>query len=226
MQKSRPYSSKKEYTYEVLRAEILNGDLTPGTRLVIDAIAERLGVSPIPVREALQQLEFEGLVTQEPYMGARVSEIHAGLIHEIFGLLEATERISSQQACLRMNDEEFDRIEQILEEMDASVDSIEEWSQMNMVLHQFICEQAGTSLVKRTMNLVLDHWNRLRRHYLTEVSARRVHAAQAEHWQLLEALRTRNTETVAQIVRQHNEQALADYLRYLEQSGLLNSTRK
>jgi DNA-binding GntR family transcriptional regulator len=226
MPKSRPYSSKKEYTYQVLRAEILNSDLTPGTRLVIDTIAERLGVSPIPVREALQRLEFEGLVTQEPYMGARVSEIHAGLIHEIFELLEATERISSQQACLRMNEDELEQIEQMLKQMDASVDSMEEWSQMNMALHQFICERAGTSLVQRTMNLVLDHWNRLRRHYLTEVSARRVRAAQAEHWQLLEALRTRDPETVAQIVRQHNEQALADYLRYLEQSGHLKSEQK
>lgn len=221
MQKVNRFHSKKEYTYEVLRDQILNGDLAPGERLVIDEISSKLNVSSIPVREALQRLQIEGMVTIEPYVGARVAEIHAGLIHEIFGLLEATEVISSRAACQQMGDKDFAALERLLRQMDTCVDDVEEWSQQNANLHQFICERAGTSLVQRTMLPVLDHWNRLRHYYLESVSAQRVGTAQREHWEIFQALRSRDPDQVEAVVRRHNREALADYLKHLQKTGQL-----
>ena len=83
------FRSKKEFVYGTLRAQILSGELAPNARLIIDELSRGMNVSAIPVREALQQLQSEGLVQIEPYVGARVSDIHQGFIEEIFALLEA-----------------------------------------------------------------------------------------------------------------------------------------
>jgi DNA-binding GntR family transcriptional regulator len=111
--------SKKELVIATLRNAILNGELTPGTRLVIDDLARQLGVSPIPVREALQQLDADGYVAIEPYLGARVTPIEAESVVEVFSLLEIMEVISSRAACQSMSDEDFAVLEQILLNMDS-----------------------------------------------------------------------------------------------------------
>ena len=64
--------------------------------MIIDDLSTQLAVSQIPVREALQLLEADGFVAIEPYVGARVSEIHEGLVQEVFALLEATDMIRAQ----------------------------------------------------------------------------------------------------------------------------------
>jgi DNA-binding GntR family transcriptional regulator len=218
----KKFRSKKEVVYQSLREQILSGELKPGARLIIDEISTHLSVSPIPVREALQQLQSDGLVTIEPYIGAHVTKIDTSLIHEVFALLEALEIISSQSACQQMSEIDFAEMELLLRRMDAEVEHPEQWSQGNLQLHQFICDQAGMSLVKEFFLRIGDHWDRLRRYYLRDVSSHRIPAAQCDHWKLLEALRTRNPDHVAEVVRNHNRSALADYLAYLdhtEQNG-------
>ena len=216
MRTTKTFRSKKDFAYEVLREQILNGDLPPGTRLVIDDLAKALTVSPIPVREALQRLQSDGFVTIEPYVGARVAEIHVGLIQEVFELLEALETISGRAACQKMTEDDFEELEVLLRRMDAEVDDLEAWSQDNVRLHQFICEWADMPLVQASMVRIVDHWDWLRRHYLDGVFAHRVHKAQEEHWRLLAALRTRNPNHVARVIQEHNRQALASYQAYLE----------
>lgn len=206
------YRNKKELVYSALREEILTGQLTPGERLVIDDLAERLKVSAIPVREALQQLQADQLVVMEPYVGARVAELHAGLIQELFGLLEALEVLSSRTACLLLHESDFAELEILLAAMDSQVADTEIWAQGNAQLHLLICEKVQMGLTHNLMGRVQDHWHRLRRSYLTDVMARRVATAQADHWQLLDALRTRNPDHVEEVLRRHNQAALTDYL--------------
>jgi DNA-binding GntR family transcriptional regulator len=70
--------------------------------------------------------------------------------------------------------------------------------------------------VKGLMAKVLAHWDRLRRHYLKDVFARRVGIAQQDHWRIFEALRTRDPDRVEQVIREHNRTARAAYEEYLE----------
>jgi DNA-binding GntR family transcriptional regulator len=169
MQQITSFKSKKDLVYEHLRTEILRGTFAPGDRIVIDGLAAQLGVSQIPIREALQQLQAEGFVVIEPHIGPRVAEIHVSLICEIFQLLEALEIISSQAACQRMNQTNLDGMETILQRMDALKNDPEQWSQENEHLHSAICDWAGTGLVKNLMGNVLDQWDRLRHYYLRDV---------------------------------------------------------
>src|SRR6476661_204776 len=108
------FRSKKDAIYDTLHAAIVSGELAPDTRLVIDDLAAQMAVSPIPVREALQQLQADGFVVIEPYVGVTVTQIRASLVEEIFALLEATEVTSGRAACLRMTEDDLSEVERIL----------------------------------------------------------------------------------------------------------------
>jgi DNA-binding GntR family transcriptional regulator len=218
------FRSKKDAVLDSLRTAIAQGVFKPGERLVIDELASRFGVSQIPVREALQQLQAEGFIEIQPYVGATVSRIEAGMITEIFELLEALELISGRAACKRMSKADYARMEAILQEMDGLEGDLEAWSDANMRLHQFICDCADMPLVKSTLTKALDHWNRLRRYYLNDVFAHRVHAAQKEHWQMLRAMRTCDVERLEKIVRTHNQAARDAYTDHF-QAALLRDTQ-
>ena len=207
--------SKKEFVTDALRTAILNGELTPGTRLIIDELAEQLGVSPIPVREALQQLAGDGYVVIKPYVGAEVAPIEAESVIEVFSLLETMETVSGRAACQRMSEADFDALEEILRKMDSLVGEPEAWSQENRRFHKFICDRSGTRLVGALMGKVFDHWDRLHRYFLKDVFARRLTQAQREHWKILRALRSRDPERVEAVIREHARSALHTYAKHL-----------
>lgn len=212
------YMSKKEYTYQTLRDEIIGGVLRPpGQRLVIDEIAQELGVSPIPVREALQQLQGEGFVVIEPYVGARVSEVRTETIFELFELLKSAESISSRAACQTMDDAAFESIHALLKTMDTTVDVPVLWANQNVELHLFICEQVNMQLTQDLFKRASTHWLRLKNLYLGDVFADRIELAQAQHWELYAALLTRDPEHVAAVIARHNDAALSSYLDHLQQ---------
>jgi DNA-binding GntR family transcriptional regulator len=207
--------SKKELVIETIRSAILNRELTPGTRLVIEDLAKRLGVSPIPVREALQQLEADGYVVIEPYLGAKVAPIEAESVVEVFRLLETMEVVSSRAACVHMTDEDLNALEEIVRKMDELIGDPERWSVENRRFHSFICEKSGTRLVGSLMNKVLDHWDRLHRYFLNDVFARRLRQAQREHWAIVKTLRTRNADRTEAVIRAHAQAAMTAYKRHL-----------
>jgi DNA-binding GntR family transcriptional regulator len=201
------FRTKKDLVSSSLRTAILRGDLKPGTRLVIDDMAAKLGTSQIPVREALQQLHADGFVVIEPYVGARVSEIQSNLIDEIFDLLEAMEVISGRMACQNLDESDLAEIEGVLRKMDSCSDDLDRWCDCNVQLHQLICERAGTPLVRSLLGKVLDHWDRVRRCNLSLENGDWIPAAQREHWSLLEALRSKNADQVEKLTHTHNRSA-------------------
>lgn len=209
------FRSKNELVYDALKQAILQSELAPGQRLVIDDLAAAMGVSPIPVREALRQLEADGFVSIEPYVGATVTPIHVGLITEIFALLEGLEVISSRAACAVMTEDDVRILEARIVAMDALIDKPDDWSAENTRLHLFICQRAGMGLVERMMATAFDHWDRLRRFYLKDVSGHRIAAAQQEHHELFAAFVARDPDGIERIIREHNRGALAAYVQQL-----------
>ena len=221
---STEFRSKKEIVYDLLRDNILKGKYKPGSRLVIDDLASKLNVSQIPIREAIRQLEADGFVTTEPYVGATVTQIDANFIYEVFALLESMEIIGSRSACRVMSDEQLETLVQMTAEMDQVVTKPDEWSNQNKAFHLYICEIAQTALVMKMMQKVFDHWDRLRLHYLQDVSANRILEAQDQHKQLLEAFIQCDPDEVERIIREHNQHALQSYIQHLESEGHLAPT--
>jgi DNA-binding GntR family transcriptional regulator len=218
MRQLEPVRSKNELVYNALRTAIIQGDLAPGERLVIDDLAEQLGVSPIPVREALRHLEADGFVTMTPHVGAAVTDIHVNLLTEVFGLLEALEIVSGRAACERLSGPDWQVLQQHLQHMDSLVTEPEHWSQANVQFHQLICQRAGTPLVQKMMDKALAHWDRLRSYYeLKDIFAQRVRQAHQQHWEMFNAIRHRDSERLERTVRAHNQAALAAYQNHLSQ---------
>ncbi|RME82103.1 MAG: GntR family transcriptional regulator [Caldilineae bacterium] len=212
-------SSKRKAVYQWLLARIIAGDFAPNTPLVIDELARTLDVSPIPIREALQQLEAEGFVVIRPYAGVTVSDLKPGMISEIFVLLETVEVISGRMACLNVCDDNLVEIERLLRQMDQVLDDPDEWSQLNAEFHKLICQCSGATLVTDIMERMLLHWDRLRRHYLEDVFGKRIDKAHADHWQMYYAIRDRDPDRLEAVVREHNRSALKDYIDHLHRSG-------
>lgn len=218
------YKSKKEVVYDQLRLEILEGLHQPGTRLVIDELASRMGISQIPIREAMRQLEADGFVTIALHVGATITNLDANFIYEVFAMLEAMEVISSREACKVITDEEITTLENMIIQMDTNIDNRHIWAQQNKAFHLYICDIAQTQLVHKMMLKVFDHWDRLRFHYLKDVLVFRFNDAQAEHKQILEAFRDQDADAMEYIIRQHNQRALQNYIVYLKSQGHLESS--
>ncbi len=163
----------------------------------------------------MQKLQAEGFVITEPYVGSRVSEVHAETVVELFELLKTAELISSRAACRLMDEEDFDELAQHINKMDALVTDPSRWAEGNVKLHLFICEKAGTRLAYDLFERVSNHWLRLQRLYLRDVFSERIPDAQADHHKLLAALRQRDEAKVSELISQHNEQALQSYLHHL-----------
>ncbi len=218
------FKSKKEVVYDQLREEILEGLHLPGARLVIDELANRLGISQIPIREAMRQLEADGFVIITPHVGATITNLDANFIYEVFGMLEAMELISSREACQHITNTEIEKLESMISHMDSSINQPNQWSQQNKDLHLFICDIAKTQLVRKMMLKVFDHWDRLRFQYLKDVLGFRIHEAQTEHKQILEAFRQRDSDKIEEVIRLHNQSALQSYIKYLKSQGHLESS--
>ena len=91
--KGTQHRTKGEFVYRTLRDAIVKCELPPGERLVIDDLARRLQVSSIPVREALQLLQSEGLVLMVPHVGATVAPISHESVTEVFTVMEGLESV-------------------------------------------------------------------------------------------------------------------------------------
>ncbi len=217
------FKSKKQIVYEQLRQEILEGIHPSGTRLVIDEQAVRIGISQIPIREAIHQLEADGFVTIVQHVGATVTDLDANFIYEVFALLESMEVICSRTACRVITNDQLAELSAMIEEMGKNLDNPHVWSQQNKQMHLFLCDVAGTDLIHKMMVKVFAHWDRLRYHYLQDVLGQRIHEAHAEHHLIFSALQQRDEDEVERTVRLHNEGALQSYIKYLRSQGHLGT---
>jgi DNA-binding GntR family transcriptional regulator len=205
---------KRTLAYQILREKILTGKLQPGVNLDVDELSADFGMSSTSIQEALQQLESDSLVTIESH-SAKVTQINREVFEEIFEMLGALQIIGGRIACQKMNDFDLTELEAILHRLEGEISNPEAWSQAETQFHSLLCEKANMPLLKTMLLQVTDHWHRLRRHCLGEVFARRIPVAQQEYRDLLTTLRTRNTDHVTQIMLEHHQRALDDYMTHL-----------
>ncbi|HEX6026056.1 MAG TPA: GntR family transcriptional regulator, partial [Solirubrobacter sp.] len=122
---SRQFRTVGDMVYEVLREGILKGVFAPGERLRQDQLAEAIGVSRIPVRSALLQLEADGLITFHPYRGAVVNKLTPDEMREIYELRAVLEAHALRKAIGAMTPERLAHLEQLARELNAIADGEE-----------------------------------------------------------------------------------------------------
>jgi DNA-binding GntR family transcriptional regulator len=212
------HQTKQAFVYRALHQALLSCAIQPGERLVIDDLAKRLGVSIIPVREALQMLQAEGLVVNVPHVGAAAAALSRDSIVDVFTVLEGLEVVATRFLAERGSPEAVHALEPIVRDMDAAAEDgrHEDWADLNTRFHLTISAETGLPLLREMTERLLGRWDRIRRYYFNGVLSHRIRAAQLEHRDILSALEERDPARAQSEVQQHNRRALEAYLKYLD----------
>jgi DNA-binding GntR family transcriptional regulator len=210
--------TKQQFVYTTLRNSIIRCELAPGSRLVIDDLAQRLRVSIIPVREALRLLQSEGLVVSVAHVGATVAPLSRTSIDDVFTTMEGLELVATRCAAQKAEPADVEVLAEIVAEMDRALDagSPQRWADLNTRFHLSIARLADLPILQEMIQRVFDYWDRVRRYYFRDVLIHRTRIAQAEHHMILDQIARRDLVHIEQTVRQHNQGALAAYVSYLE----------
>jgi DNA-binding GntR family transcriptional regulator len=205
------HRTKEEYAYEVLRTAILHCELKPGEKIVVDALSAQMGISPIPIRTALQRLQSEGLVEITPHTGTIVSELSPADFEPVSLLLEKLEILAFEIAAQKATDADIARLNHIVDGLGESLaaSNLERWAELNIEFHSTVARISQMKLLIEFSNRILDTWTRLRRWYLPPIIAQ-LPQAQQEHRQMVELLAHRNIEELTRVVS-HHSQRLREY---------------
>jgi DNA-binding GntR family transcriptional regulator len=216
--KDSRHRTKQEFAYRTLRDAIMRCELQPSERLVIDDLARRLNVSIIPVREAIQILQSEGLVVTVPHAGATVAPISRQSIQDVFTVLEGLEVVATRLVAERRNTSELNALGNLVADMDKAVEAkrYAQWAGLNTEFHLLIGALPGLPMLREMTERVVARWGRIRRFYFRGVLVARAERAQQEHRDILESMRARDLGKLEKLVRQHNRGALESYMNYLD----------
>lgn len=209
--------SKSDFAYQELRRRILDDKIPPGTRLLLRPLAEELGLSVMPVRDALRILEGDGLVTLESHRGATVTQISKEAILQTIGMRMWMEILAVREATPQHTPASHKRIEKILGEAERAMEERDglAYTNANRRLHEAIEAPAPEPI----RQLVRDLWERLwltrRRMALYVTLPHRMPEAQAEHRRLVEAVVAGDVEAAGRAMDDHRTSTLDAWVEAL-----------
>ncbi len=195
----------REEIKEYLIDAILRRRLTPGDRIVETRIAQELGVSQTPVREALRDLELLGFVTSEPFRGTRVRAFTHEELVQIYPIRAAIEGVAARAAATRITTEQLLALEEQIDRMREASEYGDEASaiEADIAFHRIIVEASGNRLLQQ-------FWTSLSlatTTFLTfSVHRRAIEGLAARHEPILEALRARDPDLAEAVMRRHIEE--------------------
>ncbi|NLO88764.1 MAG: GntR family transcriptional regulator [Clostridia bacterium] len=213
----REYSPIREEVFIMLREAILNGKLKPGDRLVERELAEQLGVSRTPVREALRKLELENLVTHIPRKGVIVSEVSKNDVMEILDIRACLEGLGARVAAQKASEKDIEELKECIEKIKEgmSKNNMEEVSKLHNDFHSKILEIAGYPRLSQMVSSLGDYISRFTKMGYTIPG--RMDKAMKEHYELLEAITQRNPELAKQIAEDHIDNSKSVILKQYEE---------
>lgn len=219
----------KDALVESLRDAIVRGDFLPGQYLRLEEIASRYDVSTMPVREALRDLEAEGLVTSFPHRGAIVTRLSAEELQDIYDIRVILEEMATRLAVPLMTEATLAELTSLVEQMENHVGDVATAVKLNHQFHLALYAPSG-----RRHLCELNHMLRYRaQHYLhlytVETEVGQLPQTQEEHQAILAACKDGDAERAAAIVHDHVAQvgrAIVEYVRQRNESAAAtNRTR-
>ena len=211
-----PGRSAQRVCYEHLRRQILSGAMPGGTVIHQQQIASQLSMSRIPVRDALNHLAAEGLITVASNRQV-VTTISTEDIAEIFLMRSALEGLSARIAATRMQDSTIDHLARLVVRMELAEPNYDEWLRFHNDFHDVIHVCCGMPRVQRDIERLRASSESYLRVFFAAQTMREVDGA--EHARLLEALKTRDGAVAERAMRAHVEGALAEISAFVDQSG-------
>lgn len=228
MTPARP-PSLQEHVVDWLRQAIVAGDLRPGQRVGQEEVAERTGVSVVPVREALRVLEQEGQLTHLPRRGYFVTELRLDDLEEIYALRQVLEERAVRHALPTVDADAVARMERFARECEAAADRGEVSAELaaNRRFHFELMEAPGQPHLLRMIRVLWDSTEAYRALYYN-APAERDASAQA-HARILDAVRARDADRLVDELDAHRGRALEVLERVLGQpatNGMASSSQE
>ena len=193
----------RDVVFNTLRQAILRGELKPGERLMEIQLANKLGVSRTPIREAIRKLELEGLVVMIPRKGAEVAEITEKNMLDVLEVRRALEELAVKLACERITEEEIqelkdaaDAFQKILSEKD-----ITKIAEADEAFHDVIFKSTGNDRLIQLLNSLREQMYRYRLEYLK----REEYHPQLleEHQQIIDRITRKDQSEAAELIDRH-----------------------
>jgi DNA-binding GntR family transcriptional regulator len=207
--------------YQQLLDEIRAGTLLPGDRLREIDLASRLGVSRTPVREAIRQLEADGLVTHVPRTGASLRQLDYSEVMELYEMRAVLEGTAARLAARAASEVEIDELEALNQRL-AEAGTGEEAARLNRLFHATLLDAAKNRFLAKSMTSL--HKAMMILGPTTLIESDRAELADAEHRRVLAALKARDGAEAEAAMRAHIEaaqrvriRALADRVRPLDE---------
>lgn len=207
------YQPLRETVCEALRSAIRTGVLEPGERLMEVQLAEELGISRTPVREAIRKLEQEGYVIMMPRRGTYVSSVSVSDIKEIFEIRTALESLTTSLAAMRIEPDELENLRALLTEIEGHIErrDIDKIVETDIKFHGLLYQ---VSRNERLVTIISNLKEQLARFRTLSMSyPGRLHATLAEHRAMVEAIAAGDVEAARDAAERHMEQAEATLLK-------------
>lgn len=185
----------REMVYEELKMEILTGGIVPGTRMMEVELAEEMGVSRTPIREAIRKLEKEGLVTIEPRRGAYASKISTEDIVEILEVRQELEGLAAYFAASRMTPEQLTELKKESNRYNEAVKNgnMEDMIKHDTTFHRIIVDSCRNKVLTKMIEQLQELVFRFR--YIYYDKFRRVENMPEEHAEIFNAIASGNAES-------------------------------
>lgn len=186
-----------------IRSAVLSGEMRPGMRIRQELLAAHFGASRIPVREALKQLENEGLVAMAPNRGAWIADVNSEESIEIYKIREAVEPLAIGESIPNLTDEDVETLDRIVRELEH-VTTLEEYIQLDREFHLRTYSRAG---MPQLLAMVERFWNstqHFRRQFVSETYAKDgLPFSDPQHVLIMDAIRARDVDAAQVLVRLH-----------------------
>lgn len=214
------YKPLRELVLEAIREAIINGNLKPRERLMEIQMAEELGVSRTPIREALRKLELEGFIVMVPRKGAYVADISTKDIADVFEIRASLEGLAAALAAERVTEEELEFMERCLvikAEAIATAD-FEKLVDIDTKFHEAIYKASRNERLVTIVNNLREQIQRLRTTSLSVPG--RMYQSLKEHRAIVEAIQSRDISLARQVAQDHIENAENVMMESIKRDGL------
>lgn len=203
MMNNDDYLPLRDVVFNTLRQEILTGKLKPGERLMEIHLANKLGVSRTPIREAIRKLELEGLVIMIPRRGAEVAQITLKSLKDVMEVRRALDVLAIELACERMNQEERDSLFQACENFSVAVETNDtrKMAEADVAFHDIIVLSTGNARLIQLVNNLSEQMYRYRFEYLKDDASHEM--LQQEHKEMYQSICKKDKKVAAEVVKKH-----------------------
>ena len=209
-----------EQTYEALCDAIASGSLGPGERIILDRVANDLGVSPTPLREAIARLVHDGLMVDNADGKLCVVSLTPQYIHDIFWVRAALEGLAAELATESLTNAEIKKVEIALEHTSKALrhGDIQPYIESDSLFHQLITEAAQNSVLLRELEALRVHVALIRR-YSQRQSGDHIEKSQEEHVITFAHLKQRNAAEARRSMERHIRRTSDRIVRLIEFAG-------